>query len=46
MQVDDSVYAGATAVLSDEEIAAIEWLGVTINAWNRIATPSGYPVKP
>jgi hypothetical protein len=41
MQVADSVYAGATAVLSDEEIAAIERLGVTINAWNRIATPSG-----
>lgn len=45
-QVADSVYAEATAVLSDEEIAAIEWLGVAINAWNRIATPSRYPVKP
>lgn len=44
-QVADSLYAEATAVLSDEEIAAIEWLGVTINAWNRIATPSRYPVK-
>jgi|GEM_PF-2828822 len=30
----------------DEEIAAIEWIGVTINAWNRIATPSRYQVKP
>jgi AhpD family alkylhydroperoxidase len=45
-QVADSVYADATAVLSDEEIAAIEWLGLTINAWNRIAIPSRYPVKP
>jgi alkylhydroperoxidase family enzyme len=45
-QVADSVYAEATAILSDEEIAAIEWLGVAINAWNRIATPSRYPVKP
>jgi alkylhydroperoxidase family enzyme len=45
-QIADSVYAEATAVLSDEEIAAIEWLGITINAWNRIATPSRYPVKP
>jgi alkylhydroperoxidase family enzyme len=45
-QVADSVYAVATAVLSDKEIAAIEWLGLTINAWNRIAIPSRYPVKP
>ena len=45
-QVSGSVYAEATAVLSDEEIAAIEWLCVAINAWNRIAIPSRYPVKP
>jgi len=45
-QVPDEVYAAATAVLSDEEIAAIEWLGVAINAWNRIAIPSRYPVRP
>jgi alkylhydroperoxidase family enzyme len=45
-QVANSVYPEATAVLSDEEIAAIEWLGIIINAWNRIATPSRYPVKP
>ena len=45
-QVPDAVYAEATAVLSAEEIAAIEWLGVTINAWNRIAIPSRYPVGP
>jgi alkylhydroperoxidase family enzyme len=45
-QVADSVYAEAAAVLSDEEIAAIEWLGIAINAWNRIATSSWYAVKP
>jgi alkylhydroperoxidase family enzyme len=33
-QVSDSAYSEATAALSDEEIAAIEWLGVAINAWN------------
>ena len=44
-QVSDSVYAEAAAVLSSEEIAAIEWLGVVINSWNRIAIPSRYPVK-
>jgi AhpD family alkylhydroperoxidase len=45
-QVPDAVYAMATAVLSDEEIAAVEWLAVVINAWNRIAIPSRYPVAP
>lgn len=44
-QVPDSIYAEAAAVLSEEEIAAVEWLGVVINAWNRIAIPSRYPVK-
>jgi AhpD family alkylhydroperoxidase len=44
-QVPDSVYAQAAAVLSNEEIAAVEWLGVMINAWNRIAIASRYPVK-
>lgn len=44
-QVPEAVYGEAAAVLADEEIAAVEWLGVAINAWNRIATPSRYPVK-
>lgn len=44
-QVPDSVYAEAAIVFSNEEIAAVEWLGVVINAWNRIAIPSRYPVK-
>lgn len=45
-QVHDSVYAEAVSVLSNEEIAAVEWLGIVINAWNRIAIPSRYLVKP
>lgn len=45
-QVPDSVYAGAAESLSSEEISAIEWLSVVINAWNRIAISSRYPVKP
>ncbi|WP_367155952.1 carboxymuconolactone decarboxylase family protein [Methylomonas sp. HYX-M1] len=44
-QVPESVYNEAAAVLSTEEIAAVEWLGVVINAWNRIAIPSRYPVR-
>lgn len=45
-QVPDAVYAEAAAVLSSEEIAAVEWLGVMINIWNRIAIASRYPVGP
>jgi AhpD family alkylhydroperoxidase len=45
-QVPDSVYAQASKSLSSEEIAAIEWVAVVINAWNRIAISSRYPVKP
>jgi AhpD family alkylhydroperoxidase len=45
-QVPDGVYERAAARLSKEEIAAVEWLGVVINAWNRIAISSRYPVRP
>lgn len=45
-QVPDAVYAAAAAVLSEAEIAAVEWLALVINAWNRIAIPSRYPVGP
>jgi len=33
-------------VLTSEEMAAVEWLSVLINAWNRIAIASRYPVTP
>jgi AhpD family alkylhydroperoxidase len=45
-QVPDAVYDQAAANLSKDEISAVEWLSVVINAWNRIATSSRYPVKP
>lgn len=44
-QLPDAVYEQAAAKLSQEEISAIEWLAVVINAWNRIAISSRYPVK-
>lgn len=44
-QVPDSVYTKAVESLSNDEIAAIEWLSVVINIWNRIAIASRYPVK-
>lgn len=45
-QVPDAVYDHAAAHLSQQEIAAVEWLTIVINAWNRIAIPSRYPVTP
>jgi AhpD family alkylhydroperoxidase len=45
-QVPDSVYEAATEKLNKDEIVAIEWLAVVMNAWNRVAISSRYPVKP
>ena len=45
-QISDEVYAQAAAVLTAQEIAALEWLAVIINMWNRVAISSRYPVKP
>ncbi|KZC24261.1 alkylhydroperoxidase [Rhodanobacter thiooxydans] len=45
-QVPDTVYDLAAATLSADEISAVEWLAIVINAWNRIATSSRYSVKP
>jgi AhpD family alkylhydroperoxidase len=45
-QVPDEVYERAVAKLSKEEITAVEWLSVVINAWNRVAISSRYPVRP
>lgn len=45
-QVPDAVYEAAAQDLSPEKIAAVEWLSVVINSWNRIAISSRYPVGP
>ena len=45
-QVPEAVYTQAASVLSEEEIAAVEWSGVMINVWNRIAISSRTPVDP
>ena len=44
-QVPDAVYEQAVANLSGDEVSAIEWLAIAMNAWNRIAISSRYPVK-
>jgi AhpD family alkylhydroperoxidase len=45
-QVPDAIYEAAAAALNEMEIAAVEWLAVVMNVWNRIAISSRYPVKP
>jgi AhpD family alkylhydroperoxidase len=34
------------AALSEQQIAAVTWLAVVVNGWNRIAISSHYPVAP
>ena len=45
-QIPDAVYEEAASHLNESEISAIEWATITINAWNRIAIASRYPVGP
>ena len=42
----DAAYENATKELNQDEIAAIEWLAIVINTWNRIAISSQYSVIP
>lgn len=35
-----------TGALSDEQVSAVTWLAVVMNAWNRVAIRSGYRVAP
>ena len=45
-QLPDAVYADAAQHLNEAEIAAIEWLAIVINMWNRVAIASRYAVAP
>lgn len=45
-RVPDDVYTAAASTLSEPEIAAVIWVAIAINAWNRIAIASRYPVGP
>ncbi len=35
-----------TSALTDEQVSAVTWLAIVMNAWNRIAVRSHYPVGP
>lgn len=45
-QIPDEVYAEAAGALSPEELSAVQWISVSINAWNRVGIISRYQVKP
>ncbi|MEU2437413.1 carboxymuconolactone decarboxylase family protein [Streptomyces rubradiris] len=38
-------YAEARATLSDDEISAVIWVAITINAFNRVSVMSKHPVR-
>ncbi|MEV4673618.1 carboxymuconolactone decarboxylase family protein [Actinomadura sp. NPDC049382] len=43
--VSDEDYDAAAAVLSPDQVSAVIWLTTVMNAFNRIAISSRYPVK-
>ncbi|MEV7991512.1 carboxymuconolactone decarboxylase family protein [Streptomyces sp. NPDC086077] len=44
-QVSDEDYHAAAAVLTAEQISAVAWLATVMNAFNRVAITSRYPVR-
>ncbi|KJK59128.1 carboxymuconolactone decarboxylase [Saccharothrix sp. ST-888] len=42
----DSAYAVAREALTDDQISAVVWVAVTINAFNRVSILSKHPVRP
>ncbi|MGP3737700.1 carboxymuconolactone decarboxylase family protein (plasmid) [Streptomyces sp. GDS52] len=41
-----SAYALARSVLSEDEISAVIWVAITMNAFNRVSVLSKHPVRP
>ena len=44
--VPDDVYSAAAAHLSEAQIAAVSWIAIVMNAFNRVAIASRYVVAP
>ncbi|NUP30533.1 MAG: carboxymuconolactone decarboxylase family protein [Streptomycetaceae bacterium] len=42
----DTAYAAARPVLTDDEIAAVLWVAITMNTFNRVSILSKHPVRP
>ena len=43
-RVSDTIYSAVTTVLTDDQVSATAWLSTVINAFNRVAITSRYPV--
>ncbi|MFB8027820.1 carboxymuconolactone decarboxylase family protein [Streptomyces sp. NPDC056465] len=43
--LQEDAYATARRTLSDDEISAVIWVAVTINAFNRVSVMSKHPVR-
>ncbi|MCF4137279.1 carboxymuconolactone decarboxylase family protein [Streptomyces sp. Tue 6430] len=41
----ETAYADAREALTEDQIAAVLWVAVTINAFNRVSVLSGHPVR-
>ncbi|MGW2997341.1 carboxymuconolactone decarboxylase family protein, partial [Streptomyces sp. NPDC001193] len=41
----ERAYARAREVLDDDEISAVIWVAITINAFNRVSILSKHPVR-
>ncbi|MEU2268314.1 carboxymuconolactone decarboxylase family protein [Streptomyces olindensis] len=41
----ESAYAAARAVLTEDQISAVIWVAITIGAFNRVSIMSGHPVQ-
>ncbi|MER6141511.1 carboxymuconolactone decarboxylase family protein [Streptomyces sparsogenes] len=42
----EAAYAVARPVLTDDEISAVIWVAITMNAFNRVSIMSKHPVRP
>ncbi|MFI9649478.1 carboxymuconolactone decarboxylase family protein [Streptomyces sp. NPDC052040] len=42
----ETVYAQARQILTDDQVAAVIWVAITINAFNRVSIMSKHPVRP
>ncbi|MFI9150103.1 carboxymuconolactone decarboxylase family protein [Streptomyces sp. NPDC053367] len=42
----DTAYAAAREALTEDQISAVIWVAITINAFNRVSILSGHPVRP
>ncbi len=44
--LSDEQYGAVTAVLTEDQYSALAWAAISINAWNRVALTSKWPVAP